>query len=68
MGIYINYGYESKNPLSGWRHYLDIIAGVVQGGTLASDLFIVCLHYVLRTSIDLIKENGFMLAKERRRR
>ena len=27
-----------------------------------------CLDYVLRTSIDLMKENGFKLAKERSRR
>ena len=36
-----------------------IIAGVLQGDILASYLFIICLYYVLRTSIDLIKENGF---------
>ena len=28
-------------------------------------LFILCLDYVLRNSIDLMKENGFKLAKER---
>ena len=32
------------------------------------DSFIICLDYVLRTSTDLIKENGFKLAKERGRR
>ena len=31
-------------------------------------LFIVCLDYALRTSIDEIKENGFKLTKERSRR
>ena len=30
--------------------------------------FIICLDYVLRTSIDTIKENGFKLTKERSRR
>ena len=45
--------------------YFDIVAGVLQGDTLALYLFIICLDYVLRTSIDLIKENGFKLAKER---
>ena len=30
-------------------------------------LFIICLDYVLRTSIDKIKENGFKLTKERSR-
>ena len=44
------------------------IVGVLQGDTLAPYLFIICLDYVLRTSIDLMKENGFKLAKERSRR
>ena len=45
--------------------YFDIVAGVLQGDTLAPYLFIICLNYVLRTSIDKIKENGFKLTKER---
>ena len=48
--------------------YFDIVAGVVQGDTLAPYLFFICLDYVLRTSIDKIKENGFKLTKERSRR
>ena len=47
--------------------YFDIVAGVLQGDTLASYLFIICLDYVLRTSIDKIKENGFELTKKRSR-
>ena len=47
--------------------YFDIVAGVLQGDTLASYLFIICLDYVLRTSIDKIKENGFKLTKKRNR-
>ena len=43
----------------------DIVAGVLQVDTYAPYLFIICLDHVLRTSIDLIKENGFTLAKER---
>ena len=46
----------------------DIVAGVLQGDTLASYLFIICLDYVLRTSIDKIRENGFELTKKRSRR
>ena len=46
----------------------DIVAGVLQGDTLASYLFIICLDYVFRTSIDKIKENGFKLTKERSRK
>ena len=45
----------------------DIVAGVLQGHTLAPYLFIICLDYVLRTSIDIMKDNGFKLAKERSR-
>ena len=44
--------------------YFDIVAGVLQGDTLAPYLFIICLHYVLRTSIDKIEENGFELTKK----
>ena len=48
--------------------YFDIVAGVLQGDTQAPYLFIICLDYVLRTSIDKIKENGFELRKKRSRR
>ena len=48
--------------------YFDIVSGVLQGDTLAPYLFIICLDYVLRTSIDKIKENGLKLTKERSRR
>ena len=34
----------------------------------APNLFIICLNYVLKTSINIMKYNGFKLAKERRRR
>ena len=48
--------------------YFDIVAGVPQRDTLAPYLFIICLDYVLRTSIDNIWENGFVLSKKRSRR
>ena len=48
--------------------YFDIVAGVLQGDTLDPYLFIICLDYVLRTSIDKIRENGFELTKKRSRR
>ena len=48
--------------------YFNIVAGVLQGDTLAPCLFIICLDYMLRTSIDKMKDNGFKLAKERSRR
>ena len=46
----------------------DVIASMLQGDTLAPYLFIICLDYVRRTSIDKMKDNGFKLAKERSRR
>ena len=48
--------------------YFDIVAGVLQGDTVALYLFIICLDYVLRTSIDKIRENSFELTKKRSRR
>ena len=48
--------------------YFDIVAGVLQGDTLTPCLFIICLDYVLRTSIDKIRENGFERTKKRSRR
>ena len=52
----------------GDTEYFDIVAGVLQGDTLALYLFIICLDYVLRTSIDKIRENSFELTKKRSRR
>ena len=45
-----------------------MVAEVLQGDTLAPYHFIICLDYVLRTSIDKIKEKGFELTKKRSRR
>ena len=56
------------HSLDGDTDYFDIVAGVLQGDTLAPYLFIICLDYVLRTSIDLMKENSLKLVKERSRR
>ena len=47
--------------------YFDIVEGVLQEDTLAPYLFMICLEYALRTSIDIMKDNGFKLAKERSR-
>ena len=51
----------------GDTEYFDIIAAVLQGDILAPYLFIICLDYVLRTSIDKIRENDFELTKKRSR-
>ena len=67
MILYRNTQVKAHSPY-GDTDYFDIVAGVLQGDTLAPYLFIICLDYELRTSIDKIKENGFTLTKERSRR
>ena len=52
----------------GDTEYFDIVAGEQQGDTLAPYLFIIYLDYVLRTSIDKIREKGFELTKKRSKR
>ena len=44
---------------------IDIMAGILQGDTLAPFLFIVVLDYVLRKSLDLNNNNGFQLHPRR---
>ena len=56
------------HSLDGDTDYFNIVASVLQGDTLTPYLLIICLDYMLRTSIDLMKENGFKLTKERSRR
>ena len=65
--LYRNTKVKVRSP-DGDTEYFDIVAGVLQGDTLAPYLFIICVDYVLRTSIDKIKENGFELTKKRSRR
>ena len=67
MILYRNTKVKVRSP-DGITEYFDIVAGVLQGNTLAPYLFIICLYYVLRTSIDKIKENGFELTTKRSRR
>ena len=45
--------------------YFNIVAGLLHGDTQALYFFIICQFYVLRTSIEKIKENGFELTKKR---
>ena len=52
----------------GDAEYFDIVAGVLQGDTLAPYLFIICLYYVLRTSINKIKENSCELTKKKKQK
>ena len=44
--------------------FFDIVTEFLQEDVLSPYLFIICLDYVLRTSMDLIKENGFTLKKQ----
>ena len=65
--LYRNTKVKVRSP-DGDTEYFDIVAGLLQGDTLAPYLFIICVVYVLRTSIDKIRENGFELTKKRSRR
>ena len=67
MILYRNTKVKVRSP-DGDTDDFDIVAGVLKGDTLAHYLFIIYLDYVLRTSIDKIKENGFELTKKRSRR
>ena len=66
MMLYKNTKVKVHSP-DGDIDYFDIVAHLLQGDTLTPYLFIICLDYMLRT-FDLMKENGFKLAKERSRR
>ena len=65
--LYRNTKVKVRSP-DGDTEYFNIVAEVLQGDTLAPYLFIICLDYALRTSIDKIKENSFELIKKRSRR
>ena len=64
--IYRNTKAKIHSP-DGDTDYFNIVASVWQGDTLAPYLSIICVDYMLRTSIDKIKENSFKLTKERSR-
>ena len=64
MMLYKNKKVKVRSP-DGDTDYFDIVAGVQQGDISAIDLFIICQDYVLRRSIDIMKDNGFKLVKER---
>ena len=54
MMLYKNTKVKARSQDGDTDYFDDIVAGVFQGGTLASYLHIICLDYVLRTSIDLM--------------
>ena len=63
MMLYKNTKVKVCSP-DGDTDYFDILADVLQRHTLAAYLFIICIDYVLRTSIGIMKQNGFKLAKK----
>ena len=62
--LYRNTKVKVRSP-DGDTEYFDIVAGVLQGDTLAPYLFIICLDYVLRTSIDKIKREWLRTDEEK---
>ena len=67
MMLYWNTKVKVHSP-DGDTDYFNIVAGVLQGDTLAPYLFIICLDCMLRMSIDIMKDISFKLAKKRSRR
>ena len=55
MILYKNMEVKARS-MDGDTDFFDMVAGVLQGDILAPYLFIICLNYVLRTSIDLMKK------------
>ena len=67
MMVYKNMKVKVCSP-DGDTDYFNIVAGALQRDTLAPYLFIICLDYILRMSIDIMIDNSFKLAKERSER
>ena len=64
MILYKNTKVKVHSP-DGDTEYFDIVAGVLQGDTLAP-YFIICLDYVLRTSIDKNQRKQLRADKEKK--
>ena len=54
MMLYKNMKVKVYSP-DGDSDFFDIVAGILRGNTLASYLLIICLDYILKMSIDLMK-------------
>ena len=67
MMLYRNTKVKVRSP-DGDTDYFNIVAGMPQRDTLTPYLFIIYLDYVLRMSIDKMKDNSFKLTKERSRK
>ena len=64
MMLYKNTKIKVRSPDED-TNFFDIVSDVLQGVTLAPYQFIICLDYVLQTTINLVKENGFTRTKAR---
>ena len=62
MMLYKNMKAKVRSPEED-TDYFDIVAGVLQGDTFTPSQFIIWKDYVLRTSILLMEENCYKLAK-----
>ena len=67
MMLYKNTKSLVRSP-DGDTAFFEILAGVLQGDTLAPFLFIICLDYVLRTSVDIHNQLGLTLQTANGRR
>ena len=56
------YFFSSDASVACWPLF-DIVAGVLNGDILDPYFLIICLDYIFKTSIDLMKENGFTLER-----
>ena len=64
MMLYKNTRSIVRSPY-GDSPYFEITTGVLQGDTIAPFLFIICLDYILKTSLDNDRELGFTLTKRK---
>lgn len=62
MILYENTTAKVRSP-DGDTEFFKVLAGVLQGDTIAPYLFIICLDYILRTSIDRQNNQGFLLKR-----
>ena len=67
MMLYKNTRSMVRSP-DGDTPYFEITTGVLQGDTLAPFLFIICLDYILKTSLDNNRELGFTLTERKSKR
>ena len=65
--LYKNNRFMVRSP-DGDTPFFDITTGVLQGDTLAPFLFIICLDYILKQSLDSNSDLGFIIIKRKSKR